>query len=818
MAHLAQDLRFAVRSLRKHPGYTLAALLTLGGGIGAVTAILSVVNGVILRPLPYPNADRVLLVWNAGIPNTPMAGMTLPFSGANFVDLQAQNRSLEYAAAFRAWPMTLTGAESAELLNGAKVSAGFFEALGVAPFLGRTFTREDDRDGAQPVAILSHTVWRNRFGADPGIMGQQVRLNDVSYTVVGVMPPGFAFPRGGEFSAGFRFAVRTDVWTPIAFLPGQLQSRGTQQLAVLALPKAGLTRDAVRSDLELVMQRLAEQYPVNQNTTASVEGLLDGPTARIGPSLLVLLGAVGFLLILACANVANLLLTRTLARSREVAVRTALGAPRARILTQFMTENLVLSLLGGLLGVGLALILKDAVLALAPDRLPRLDDVGLDWRAAAMIVALVLLVGTLLGIVSGAQTSSIQGIEELRDGTRTSGSPATKRLRSGLVVVEVALSVVLLAGAGALGRSFVNLRSVKPGFDQERVLTAQVVYPLFTNDFSQFRTLGQEWRRFYNQLSDAVAALPGVQAAGVVSTLPLSGGWENTAFGIAGRPRPTEGPGPNAFFTGVSEGYFATVGIPLLKGRLFDATDRDSARSVVISAALARKYFPGEEAIGQVLEVFGSSLQVIGIAGDVHQQELAREAEPALYLPMSAYPAPHMTLVVRGDIDPMGLMGSIREQARAINPAVPVINPRRMEEVLGESLAQQRFSATLLGFFAVAALALAVLGLYGVISFGVARRSREIGVRLAIGAEPTRVLGMVVREGLSLGLAGVGIGLLGALLLGKLLAGLVFGVSATDPLTLVAVGGLLALVTVVASWIPARRAMRVDPAVVLRAE
>jgi putative ABC transport system permease protein len=533
---------------------------------------------------------------------------------------------------------------------------------------------------------------------------------------------------------------------------------------------------------------------------------------------LILLGAVGFLLILACANVANLLLTRTLARSREVAVRTALGAPRARILTQFMTENLVLSLLGGLLGVGLALILKDAVLALAPDRLPRLDDVGLDWRAAAMIVALVLLVGTLLGIVSGAQTSSIQGIEELRDGTRTSGSPATKRLRSGLVVVEVALSVVLLAGAGALGRSFVNLRSVKPGFDQERVLTAQVVYPLFTNDFSQFRTMGQEWRRFYNQLSDAVATLPGVAAAGVVSTLPLSGGWENTAFGIAGRPRPEEGPGPNAFFTGVSEGYFATVGIPLLKGRLFDATDRDSARSVVISAALARKYFPGEEAIGQVLEVFGSSLQVIGIAGDVHQQELAREAEPALYLPMSAYPAPHMTLVVRGDIDPMGLMGSIREQARAINPAVPVINPRSMEEVLGESLAQQRFSATLLGFFAVAALALAVLGLYGVISFGVARRAREIGVRLAIGAEPTRVLGMVVREGLSLGLAGVGIGLLGALLLGKLLAGLVFGVSATDPLTLVAVGGLLALVTVVASWIPARRAMRVDPAVVLRAE
>ena len=817
MALLTQDLHFAFRSLRKHPGYSLAALLTLAGGIGAVTAILSVVNGVILRPLPYPNADRVVLVWTAGQPNTPMAGVTLPFSGANFVDLASQNRSLEYTAAFRAWPMTLSGAESAELLDGAKVSAGFFEALGVTPFMGRTFTREDDRDGAPPVAILSHSVWRHRFGADAGVLGQQVRLNDVSYTVVGVMPPGFAFPRGGEFSAAFRFALRTEVWTPMAFLPSQLQFRGMQNLAVLALPRPGLTREAVTSDLELVMQRLAEQYPVNQYTTAKVEGLLDGPTSRIGPALLVLLGAVGFLMILACANVANLLLTRTLARSREVAVRTALGAPRKRILSQFLTENLVLSLLGGLLGVGLALILKDAVLALAPDRLPRLDDVGLDWRAAAMIVGLVLLVGALLGLVSGAQTTSIQGIEELRDGTRTSGSPASRKLRSGLVIVEVALSVVLLAGAGALGRTFVNLRSVKPGFDHERVLTARMVYPLFTNDFTQFATLGPEWRRFYNQVSEAVAALPGVRAAGVISSLPLSGAWENTAFGIAGRPPASQG--PNAFFTGVSEGYFATLGIPLLKGRLFDGTDRDSARSVLISAALASKYFPNQDPIGQQLTVFGSNaLEIIGIVGDVHQQELSKQAEPALYLPLTAYPAPHMTLVVRADGDPMALVGQIRERVRAINPAVPVINPRAMDDVLGESLAQQRFSATLLGFFAVAALALAVLGLYGVISFGVARRTREIGVRLAIGAEPARVLGMVIREGLSLGLAGVGIGLLGALLLGKLLAGLVFEVSATDPLTLFAVGGLLAIVAVLASWIPARRAMRMDPAVVLRAE
>jgi predicted permease len=384
------------------------------------------------------------------------------------------------------------------------------------------------------------------------------------------------------------------------------------------------------------------------------------------------------------------------------------------------------------------------------------------------------------------------------------------------VVTEVALSVMLLAGAGALGRTFVNLRSIQPGFAQERVLTARVVYPLFTNDFAQFATLGPEWRRFYHQLGEAVASLPGVRAAGVVSSLPLSGAWESTAFGIAGRaPAPQ---GPSAFFAGVSEGYFATLGIPLLRGRLFDAADRDSARSVVISAALAAKYFAGEEPLGQQLRVFGSPLEIVGIVGDVHQQELSRDAEPALYLPLTAYPAPHMTLVVRSDGDPLALVGAIREQARAINPAVPVIHPRAMTDVLGESLAQQRFSATLLGFFAIAALALAMLGLYGVISFGVARRSREIGVRLAIGAAPIRVLGMVIREGLVLGLAGVGFGLVGALALGRLLSGLVFGVSPTDPVTLVAVGALLASVAVVASWIPARRAMRVDPAVVLRAE
>ncbi|HKP29057.1 MAG TPA: ABC transporter permease [Gemmatimonadales bacterium] len=816
MAHVVQDLRFAFRSLRKHPGYTLAALLTLGGGIGAVTAILSVVNGVILRPLPYPNANRALLLWEAGRANSPMAGVTLPFSGANFADLRDQNQSLEYTAAFRAWPMTLSGAASAELLNGAKVSAGFFEALGVAPFLGRTFSREDDRDGAQPVAILSHAVWRTRFGAEPGVIGNQVKLNDVSYTVVGVMPPGFAFPRGGEFSAAFRFAVRTDVWTPIAFPPSQLQSRGTQNLAVLALPKTGVTREAAAADLELVMQRLEEQYPVNQYTTAKVEGLMDGPTARVGPALLVLLGAVGFLLILACANVANLLLTRTLGRAREVAVRTALGAPRSRILAQFLTENLVLSIVGGLLGVAVALVLKDAVLALAPERLPRLDDVGLDWRAAGFIVAVVLLVGTLLGIISGANTSGQSGIEELRDGARTSGGPGARRMRNGLVIVEVALSVMLLAGAGALGRTFVNLRSVKPGFEQDRVLTAQLVYPLFTNDFSQFARLGPEWRRFYHNVNEAVASLPGVRAAGVISSLPLSGAWESTAFGIAGRPPANQG--PSAFFAGVSEGYFATLGIPLLRGRLFDAADRDSARSVIISAALAAKYFPNEDPLGQQLRIFGSPLEIVGIVGDVHQQELSREAEPALYLPLTAYPAPHMTLVVRGESDPMGLVGAIREQVRAINPAVPVTNPRAMADVLGESLAQQRFSATLVGFFAVAALALAMLGLYGVISFGVARRTREIGVRLAIGAAPGRVLGMVIREGLTLGLAGVGFGLLGALAVGRILSKLVFGVSATDPLTLLAVGGLLAGVAVLASWIPARRAMRMDPAVVLRAE
>lgn len=818
MDSLLQDLRFALRALMAHRGYAAAALLTLAGGIGAVTAILSVVNGVILRPLPYPNAARALLVWTVGRDGTPEAGQQMPFSGANFVDLKAQNGSLEHAVAFRAWPMTWSGSGTAQLLNGAKVSAGFFEALGVSPFLGRTFTLADDQAGAEPVAILSHAIWRDRFGADPSVVGRQVQLNDVSYTVVGIMPPGFAFPRGGELPSGFRFALRTDIWSPMSFLPSQLQFRGMQNLAVLALPKQGVTRQATQADLALTMERIAVLNPAtNENTSARVVGLLDGPKARVGPALMVLLGAVSFLLLLACANVVNLLLTRTLARSREVAVRSALGAPRGRILAQFLTENLVLSVLGGLLGVGLALVFKDAIMALAPEKLPRLDDVGLDWRAAGMIVGLVLLVGIVLGVASGSQIVAAQGIDDLRDGTRTSGSRASRRLRSGLVVIEVAISVVLLVGAGALGRTFVNLNKVEPGFARENVLVSTMIYPLFTNDFSDFVRRGPEWSRFYGRLQDEVSTLPGVRAAGVVSVLPLSGAWESTGFRIEGREPSAQG--TFSFFAGVTDGYFAALGIPLLRGRLFDVTDRDSARAVILSAALAAKYWPGADPLGQQIRVFGNRpLEIVGIVGDVHQSDLAATPEPTLYMPMSVYPSPHMTLVVRANSDPAGLLPAIREKARAINPAVALNQPRLMDDVLGESLAQQRFSATLLVFFAIAALALAVLGLYGVISFGVARRSREIGVRLALGAAPSKVLGMVVKEGLALGVAGVTLGLLGAIAMGRALAGLVFGVSPTDPVTLIAVGALLAGVAAAASWLPARRAMRVDPAVVLRSE
>lgn len=817
---LQQDLRFAWRAAWKHPGYSVAAVLTLACGIGAVTTMLSVVNGVILRPLPYPNADRAVLLWTTGRPGTPGPSGNLPLSGPNFQDLRDGASTLEQAAAFRSWPLTFEGSGDTELLAGAKVSAGLFRVLGVQPVLGRTFTADDDVPGAEPVVILGHGIWRTRFGSDPGVLGRSITLDTARYTVVGVMPPGFAFPRGAELPSGFRFPARTELWIPLALPPGELIMRGLQNLAAVALPRPGISRDQVAADLDLVMARIEEQSPgFNTNMTVRPEDLLAGPVEQVGPALYVLLGAVALLLILACANVGNLLLTRSVARQREVAVRGALGASRHRMARQFIAENLVLAGIGGAAGLVLAVILQQAVLAVAPAGLPRMDDIGLDWRIFAFVLALMLLIGLGLGAVSAGQlTAAGAGLEELRDGTRSSGGPGARRFRKGLTTLEVALSVMLLVGAVTLGRTFLALRQVEPGLDPAGVVTARLVQPFKPTSFAEFGRMIPLWARFQASLLDQVRTIPGVREAAVVTSLPLSGAWEGTAFAIEGRPEPTPEQPVTASFAGISPGYFATMGIPILQGRDFSRSDPDSLPGVIVSRSTALAYWPGEDPLGARIRVFGSWLTVIGIAGDVRARDLATEPERTLYLPPSVYTAPSVTLVVAARGDPLGLVPAVREQLRRLDRGTALTSVVTMDEVLAESLAQQRFNALLLGGFSLAALALAVLGLYGVISFGVARRAREFGVRLALGAQPGGVQRMVLREGLMLSLAGVTAGIAGAVALSRVVSRLVYGAAATDPVTLVSVALLLTTVTLLATLLPARRAMRVDPAVVLREE
>jgi predicted permease len=589
---------------------------------------------------------------------------------------------------------------------------------------------------------------------------------------------------------------------------------------VLALPKLGFTKEAVVADLAAVMQQLEQRYPQsNRNLSARVTGLAADAVARVRPALLMLLGAVGFLLLIACVNVSNLLLTRTAARYREMAVRSALGAGRRRLVRQLLTENLLLAGFGGLLGVLLAGLGKGVLLALVPANLPRADDIAIDWRVLGVVALVVLGAGIGFGLVAGGQVAG-GGVQGLREGTKGSTGTSRRRLRHILVVGEVALSVILLSGAALLAQSFFNLHRQETGFETRNVLTARVVLPIPANlDFSTFSRLGAGWARDTRSLLERVEHLPGVIGAGSVSTLPLSGLWESTDFAIEGEPPPEPGREPNALYAGVSDGYFAALGVPLLRGRTFDSGDRDSSAVVVISAALAKRYWPDSDPIGRRIRTFGPKpLEVIGVVGDVRQLEMGTEPAPAMYFPLSLYSSPMGVLVVRTTGDPRSLLVALRRELKTVNAGAALTDVNTMEEVLGASLAQQRFSAFLLSVFGASALGLALLGLYGVVSFGVARRSREIGIRLALGARPAAVLGTVLWEGIGLSALGIGIGVIGTLFLSRAIRGLVFGIGPSDPLTLTLVSATLVVVAVAASIGPARRAMRVDPVVALRTE
>ncbi len=731
-------------------------------------------------------------------------------SPGNFLDWKKQNTVFERLVAMQDASFNLIGVSDPERLRGMRVTDGFFAMLGARPHMGRDFLPEEDQPGRANVVILSHGLWQRRFGADPNIVNRAITFSGGSYTVVGVMPASFRFGDGGA-----------EFWTPMAFTAEQAQQHGSHYVSAIGRLKPGVALAQARSEMSMIADRLAKQYPDN-NTGWNVRltPLLEYTVSSVKPALLVLLGAVAFVLLIACVNVANLLLARSAAREKEIAIRVSLGAGRWRIARQLLTESALLALAGGTVGLTLAKWGKDLLLALAPEDLPRLSDVALDGRALAFTAALSLLTGLGFGLFPALQASNIRGPnlnETLKDAGRGSTDDGRRRLiRGSLVVLEVALALVLLVGAGLLIKSFLRLRSVDPGFNPAGALTAQI--PLSQRKYPE----DSQRVAFYTQLIEKVAALPGVQAAGAAMVTPLSGNDFVLGFRIEGRPPYPAGSEPDTNYYSVTPGYFKAMGIPLLRGRLFTERDtKDAPRVIIINETMAKRFFPGEDPIGKRLHVtMGPVLyrEIVGIVGDVKHYSLDQEAKAQTYEPYAQQPFSGMTLVARTSGDPAGLSSAIRGEVLKIDKELPISNVKTLEQYLSTSIAQQRFSVLLLGIFAAVAMALACVGIYGVLSYSVTQRRREIGVRMALGAARRDVLRLVVGHAMLLTLIGVAIGLGAAFALTRVMSTLLFGVSATDPMTFGLIALLLIAVALLAALVPARRATKVDPMVALRCE
>jgi predicted permease len=807
VSDLSQDVRYGFRTLLKNPGFTAIAVIALALGIGANSAIFSVVNTVLLRPLPYQDSDRLVMVWEEatkhGYPrDTPAA--------ANFVDWRAQNHVFEDMGAVADLSANLTGVGDPERIEAARANASVFSVLGLAPRLGRAFSPEEDQDGANKVVILSSRLWQRRFAADPSIVGKQITLNGQSHTVIGVMPPQFQFP-----------SQDVELWVPMAFTAQQAASRGSHYLQVVARMKPGVTVQQAQAEMSTIATRLQQQYP-KQNTDlgAVVVPLHEHVVGDIRPALLILLGAVGLVLLIACANVANLLLARAAVRQKEIAVRVAFGASRWRLVRQFLTESVLLAAIGGLFGLLLSIVGIALLTKFIPPNISQVKAITLDARVLGFTLLISLMTGVIFGLVPALQASMFNPNETLKEGGRdsTAGSRGN-RIRGFLVIAEVAVSLILLIGAGLLINSFLRLRSVDPGFKSENLLTMKVVLsPLKYPDLTR-RSV------FYTNLIQRVEALPGVKSAAVTTNLPLYRQGNSTGIEIEGRPLPP--PGQEIIITTrvVSPHYLTTMGIPLLKGRQFGPEETEKMPgAVIISETMARRYWPGEDPIGKRLTPGRNAgpddwFQIIGIAKDVRQFELNTDPKPQMYLPyvQADFFAPR-DLVVKTDVDPIGMAATVRRAVWEIDKDQPVSDIRTMDEIAAESVARQRFSMLLLTIFASVALVLAAVGIYGVMSYSVAQRRSEIGIRMALGAQKSDVLKLTVGHGLKLVLIGVAFGVAGSFALTRLMTSLLFGVGATDPGTFIVISVVLVSVGLLANYIPARRATKVDPLAALRYE
>jgi predicted permease len=809
MERVLQDLRYALRRLLKNPGFAVVIVLTLSLGIGANTAIFSVVNAVLLRPLPYADPDRLVNVFHFYPSlNNLEAGAAAP----TYRDLQETGGPFERVAVQTFAGVNFTGAAQPERLEGALVSGEFFATYGVPPARGRTIQPADIEAGEERVVVLSHGLWQRAFGGDPGVIGRTMQLNGEAHEIIGVMPSDFrSFP-----------VPTVELWRPIVFSPQSLAARTNEFLQLTARLRPGVSPEEAQRQLAIFAERLRndnpEAYP--PDWTMRLRPVAQEVTGDLRPALLVLLGAVGFVLLIACGNVANLLLARAAARRKEIAIRGALGARRADLIRQLLVESVVLALVGGALGLALAYAAIRFLVALNPSNLPWIMDVSIDSTVLLFTLGVALGTGLLFGLVPALHVSRTNLQSTLREGGRTGAADARGlAARRVLVVAELALALTLLAGAGLLMRSFAQLSRVDPGFNPENVLTMNLTLPSarYPSDTARIA--------FFEQVLERSAALPGVVNAGASTGLPFSGWGGTRSFAVEGLELPEGQPNPWGDYRLVDENFHRTLQIPLLRGRYFTDTDRMGTPPVaIVDQGLAERYWPGEEPIGkriafELLEAGEPAwIEVVGVVGYAAQQGVDAERRVQVYRPFRQLGPGSMSLAIRTTGDPLRLVGPVRGEVRAIDPDQPIAQIRTMEELLAAAVGQRRFSMLLLGLFAGVALVLAAVGIYGVMSFDVTRRAQEMGVRMALGANPGSLLGLVLGQGIRLALVGVAIGLLGAFALTRLIESQLYGVRATDPLTLALVASLLLGVAALATLVPGWRATRVDPMIALRSE
>lgn len=801
---LLYDLRYGLRMLLKNPGFTFAALLTLALGIASSTAIFSVVDGVLLHPLPFPDSEKIMSLTPTMRSTGAPGGASAP---ANYIDLAAQNDVFSHMAAARGEQLSITDGDRPERVRGTMTTSSLFPLFDVSPILGRTLQPSDEQPGHNHVVVLSSELWARRYASDHSIIGRQISLNDQPHTVVGVMPPNFVPDGYGEIWIPSAFGVPTNSIRPNV---DPRPIRGSNYLDVFARLKPGVPLEKARAEMDAISRRLENGYPTdNKDTGIRVTPLHEEVVGGVRPVLLLLFAAVGFLLFIGCANVANLLLARAATRSREISIRAAMGASRYRLIRQLLTESVMLALIGGVLGAVLASWAIPLLMAMAPPGLRNFKEIGLNGEVLAFSLGISLITGILFGLVPALSSSSGNPAESLKQGERGSTGGGNRR-RAFLIATEVGLSLILLIGAGLMIKSFANLTKVDPGFSPNRLLIFNIGASATADEDRQIQ--------FYQQIVQRLTTVPGVERVAAVSRLPFSGGNSTRTFN-----RPGSTKEDRADVRIATPDYFQTMGIPLLRGRNFNEHDtKGSALVAVINDETAKEVFPGEDPIGQYIENYGpkdEKLQVVGVVGNIRHLALETAPRPELYQPLGQGMWPGLFVAVRtAPENPLTILPAVQEAVWSVNKSVPLGNPRTMNDIIARSLLQKRFTMLLLTIFAGTALLLAAIGLYGVISYSVAQRTRELGIRIALGAQRSDVLRLILRQGMTLVVAGILFGIAASIGLTRLMATLLYGVSATDPLTFLGLSIALLSVAFVACWLPARRASAVDPIVALHAE